>query len=376
MRISRPYITDIKSDLIPDASGIRDIGSSSLAFAKGHFDDIYISNESLHLGTDATVTAPSGIMTFNDIQSGPKTLSDLSASGGGGLEWGVISSNANAEDGKGYLIDASSGNVTLTLPVTPSEGDTVGVSDYTKSATTNTITIARNGSTIEGSATDLVVDIDGAGFTLVYTDATEGWKIVTEISGGGSLPGVDMYSEAGGAGIEDAIPQMTSNTAPSPYVISTDISVLVGNEPYKAFDNNVTPRQLNEGPFRDGAHQGYNHYVRVDVGVSTGVICRGFTITACGNGGTYVPPDWRLEGSFDATNWITLDRQAGQIFANSEKKSYTFNNASSYRYYQWYWTANPSSGNEAAVDQMEWIGIDSTVIVKFKDAAGRVTTTG
>jgi len=102
--------------------------------------------------------------------------------GGGGLSWGIISTNTTAESGNGYLINATSGVVTLTLPASPSEGDAVGVCDYRNMASTNTITIARNSSNIEGAAEDLILNVDGAGFTLVYTDSTRGWEIVSEIS--------------------------------------------------------------------------------------------------------------------------------------------------------------------------------------------------
>lgn len=105
---------------------------------------------------------------------------------GGGLQWRIVSSDITAIRGNGYLVDVSGGNVTLTLPSSPSEGDTVGVSDYTKSAELNVITVSPGAEKIEGRSSDMIVDITGSGFTLVYSDATIGWKIVTEIAGGGS----------------------------------------------------------------------------------------------------------------------------------------------------------------------------------------------
>jgi len=98
-----------------------------------------------------------------------------------GGSWSVISTNTNAVAFCGYLINASSGNVTLTLPATPAEGDQVSVCDVYKKATTNVITVARNSENIESSATDLVLNSNGSGFTLVYVDSTVGWKIVSEI---------------------------------------------------------------------------------------------------------------------------------------------------------------------------------------------------
>ena len=105
---------------------------------------------------------------------------------GGGLSWSVISVNTNAANGNGYLIDASGGNITLTLPASPSAGDAVGACDVYNKATTNIITIDRNGENIEGSATDLIIDINGSGITLVYTDAVRGWEIISEV--GYSIP--------------------------------------------------------------------------------------------------------------------------------------------------------------------------------------------
>jgi len=109
----------------------------------------------------------------------------LPSGSGGGLTWSKITANTTATKDNGYLISAS-GNLTLTLPASPSEGDTVGVVDADGKATT-TLTIARNGSNIQGDASDLTIDVNRAGFTLVYSNAAQGWVISTEISGSGSL---------------------------------------------------------------------------------------------------------------------------------------------------------------------------------------------
>jgi len=110
--------------------------------------------------------------------------------GGGGLAYEVISADDTAVSGEGFLINASGGAIVLTLPATPSAGDTVGAVDAYNKATTNTITIARNGENIEGAAEDLIIDVDGAGFVLVYCDATRGWEIVSEV---GNELGTEAY---------------------------------------------------------------------------------------------------------------------------------------------------------------------------------------
>jgi hypothetical protein len=125
----------------------------------------------------------------------------------GGLTWSLISTNTTAEVNHGYLINATSGNVELQLPATPTEGDTVGVCDAYNQATTNTITVTRNGSNIQGLAEDMVINIAGAGFTLVYVDATKGWKIVDEIGVNGSTYTADraLITSSSGAIIVSAV---------------------------------------------------------------------------------------------------------------------------------------------------------------------------
>jgi len=96
--------------------------------------------------------------------------------GGGGISWQAVkTSNFNATAGEGYFIDTSGGAVTATLPASPTLGDEVSFIDYAATADTNNITIARNGSNILAAAEDLTVSTERAGFTLVFTDSTQGW---------------------------------------------------------------------------------------------------------------------------------------------------------------------------------------------------------
>jgi len=82
-----------------------------------------------------------------------------------------------AANGEGYFVDtAASGAVTMTLPASPSAGNIVGVKDYNGNFATANLTIARNGSPINGaSAADVVIKTAGASIFLVYVDASQGW---------------------------------------------------------------------------------------------------------------------------------------------------------------------------------------------------------
>ena len=77
----------------------------------------------------------------------------------------------------GEFIVASAGGITITLPATPSAGDTVTVKDGTGDAATTTFTVARNGSNIAASATDLIFDKNYAEITMTYIDGTIGWSV-------------------------------------------------------------------------------------------------------------------------------------------------------------------------------------------------------
>ena len=146
----------------------------------------FLSAIKLDTGTDINEFSTDGTLVGNSDSAVPteKAVKAYIDAAGGGISYEIISGNTTAEEGKGYLINASNNDVTLTLPLSPSEGDTVAAVDLYNMATTNIITIGRNGENIEGESQDLVIDIDGAGFTMVFSDSTRGWTIVSEIGGG------------------------------------------------------------------------------------------------------------------------------------------------------------------------------------------------
>jgi len=69
----------------------------------------------------------------------------------------------------------ASAPVTITLPASPSIGNEVTFIDSGNNFAANNLTVARNGSNILGSASDLTVSTNSSAFTLVYVNATRGW---------------------------------------------------------------------------------------------------------------------------------------------------------------------------------------------------------
>ena len=86
-----------------------------------------------------------------------------------------ISSNITLVAGTRYFVDTTAAR-TLTLPASPSIGDEIQIFDASGTAATNNITIARNGSNINGVADNAIIDVDQSGSIFTYTGSTLGWR--------------------------------------------------------------------------------------------------------------------------------------------------------------------------------------------------------
>jgi len=84
----------------------------------------------------------------------------------------VISADTNAVANTVYVFTAS---LTLTLPASPSVGDSIKISNLSDVAT---CVLGRNGNKIMGDAEDLTLDTASASFELIYSGSTKGWVII------------------------------------------------------------------------------------------------------------------------------------------------------------------------------------------------------
>jgi hypothetical protein len=100
------------------------------------------------------------------------------ADNSGGTSWQAVKTTGfTAVAGEGYFCNTTSAAFTVTLPASPTIGDEVAIVDYAGTFDTNNLTVGRNSENIQGSAADLTVATERAGFTLVYTDGTQGWLL-------------------------------------------------------------------------------------------------------------------------------------------------------------------------------------------------------
>jgi hypothetical protein len=131
------------------------------------------------VATSYTLNLPTTSGTANQVlqTDGSGNLSFATVSGGAAWQAVVTSTTLTAVSKQGYFINTSSNAITATLPASPTLGDFISFVDYAGTFDTNNFTVARNGNPIQGSATDLTVATERAGFTLVYVDSTQGWLL-------------------------------------------------------------------------------------------------------------------------------------------------------------------------------------------------------
>jgi hypothetical protein len=133
-----------------------------------------ISGSSNTLSNIGNSSLSNSSITINGTAIALGSSGDISA----GTSWQAVKTSAfTAVAGEGYFVNTTSGAITVTLPSSPSQGDEVSIIDYAGTADSNNITVSRNGQNIQGSASNLTVSVERAGFTLVYTDSTQGWLL-------------------------------------------------------------------------------------------------------------------------------------------------------------------------------------------------------
>ena len=111
----------------------------------------------------------------------------------GGITYTTVkTANYTAAANDGVQTSTGGGAFTVTLPATPAVGDQVFVIDTANSWATNNLTVGRNGSTIEGSATDLICDISNVSVQLVYSGTT--WNVYAQVGGSGGVADINTQT--------------------------------------------------------------------------------------------------------------------------------------------------------------------------------------
>jgi hypothetical protein len=131
-------------------------GSSAGVDAEDDGSVIVSGSTAFNFGSNLSVT-----------DDGDGTVTVDSAGGTGSITWNQVSSSFAASVNTRYLADTSGGAFTITMPASPSVGDTVYFADAARSWGTNNLTVDGNGNNVVGNTT-LEVDVTEWNFSLIY----------------------------------------------------------------------------------------------------------------------------------------------------------------------------------------------------------------
>ncbi|RMG04681.1 MAG: discoidin domain-containing protein [Nitrospirae bacterium] len=157
----------------------------------------------------------------------------------------------------------------------------------------------------------------------------------------------DNYHAISSASISltDDLPTMTSDTAPSPYVVSAS-SEYPSKKAYQAVDSST----LTYWRTWSGVTTGW---WKIDLGSGGAIVAWGYTITSPSDE-TLAPASWTLEGSNDDITYTTLDTQSSVTdWTGGETKAYHFTNTTAYRYYKLNITANNGNSSFLGISDIQ-----------------------
>jgi hypothetical protein len=188
-----------------------------------------------------------------------------------GLTWQspAKTSSFAAAIGNGYYLNTTTGSITVTLPSSPTIGDSIGIIDYAGTAASNTI-ILTSSNNIQGSSDDKVVNYTRGALRITYADTTQGWVASAAanegtsalnpnnflvnylvVAGGGS--GGGGYSGAagggGGAGGLKTTTTYSGSETPLAASIGTLYDVTVGTGGYGTTGNGQSGNPGNNSEF-------------------------------------------------------------------------------------------------------------------------------
>ena len=179
------------TQLYPNGTGLTEIGGGTnpgtiQLNCESNSHGIKLQSPAHSAGQSYTLIFPTGNVTADRFLK-VSSVSGSGATGVGQLSFGEVSggtswqavktSGFTAVAGEGYFCNTTSAAFTVTLPSSATQGDEVSIIDYAGTFDTNNLTVGRNSHNIQGSAADLTVSTERAGFTLVYVDSTQGWLL-------------------------------------------------------------------------------------------------------------------------------------------------------------------------------------------------------
>jgi hypothetical protein len=241
-----------------------------------------------------TITIPAGATIVNN---GTQTGFGRT----GTVDWDTTAKTASftAVSGNGYFVNTTSGAITVTLPASPSAGDIVAFNDYARTFATNNLTVARNGSNIQGTAADGTIATNGQSTMFVYVDGTQGW-VPTEDQTTGNY-GAAFITATGGTVTTCGNFKIHTFTGPGTFTVcsvgnpsgsdSVDYLVVAGGGSGASSPNANIGGGGGAGGYRESSGAASGCYTTSPLGACVSalpVTAQGYPITV-GGGGAAIP---------------------------------------------------------------------------------------
>lgn len=135
-------------------------------------------------------------------------------------KWHIARATANPAEVTGVYLDADAsvfpgsmnfinsdvGAITLLFPASPANGDYIGIADVGNNATVNNITINRNGKTIDGAASNFIIDVSGGKVDFVFDAVGNTWEYRHDFSVDDDLTTIDIVDAVGASAQYGLVP--------------------------------------------------------------------------------------------------------------------------------------------------------------------------
>ncbi|AEN94258.1 hypothetical protein PKNFJJPA_00095 [Salmonella phage vB_SenAc_BPS6] len=134
--------------------------------------------------------------------------------GGGGIRWETLphAPSSNLLEGRGYLINNTTGASTVVLPPPTRIGDSVTICDAYGKFATYPLTVSPSGNNLYGSTEDMAITTDNVSATFTWSGPEQGWVITSGVGlGQGRVYSREIFTQI----LASETSAVTLNTPPT-----------------------------------------------------------------------------------------------------------------------------------------------------------------